>query len=68
MPIEPICRKCGARMKPGKALAQTVTGGAPDFEGDERASTFSAGGPGHLIDCLKCPECGWSVTETPDAG
>ena len=24
--------------------------------------TLSAGGPGRLIDCMKCSACGWSVT------
>ena len=24
---------------------------------------MSPGGPGKLIDCLKCPKCGWSVTK-----
>ena len=56
------CRKCGATMQPGRALAQTFVGGVPDFPGDDHASTFSAGGPGQMIDCLKCPECGWSAT------
>ena len=58
------CRKCGATMQPGKALAQTFVGGVPDFPGDDHASTFSAGGPGQMIDCLKCPKCGWSVMES----
>ena len=57
------CRKCGATMQPGKALAQTFVGGSPDFPGDDHATTFSAGGHGQMIDCLKCPECGWSVTD-----
>lgn len=57
------CRKCGAEMQPGKALAQTFVPGSPDFPGDKHASTFSAGGPGEMVDCLKCPACGWSVTK-----
>lgn len=55
------CRKCGAEMQPGKALAQTFTGGSPDLGGE--VMTFSAGGPGKLIDCWKCPACGWSVSK-----
>lgn len=57
-----ICRLCKITMRPGKALAQTFVGGMPDFEGDTHSSTFSAGGPGKLVDCIKCPQCGKSVT------
>ena len=58
----PVCAKCSLPMIRGKALEQTYVGGTPDFPGDTHASTFSAGGPGRLIDCWKCPECGWSIT------
>lgn len=56
------CRKCGGEMKPGKAIAQTLTG-IPDFNGDEYAVTVSPGGSGRLIECMKCSECGWSITK-----
>ena len=56
------CRKCGGEMKRGIATLQTFTAGTPDFAGDSHATTFSAGGPGEVIECLKCVECGWSVT------
>lgn len=46
-------------MKPGKAIEQTYTG-IPDFIGGD-VVTMSPGGPGRLIDCLKCVKCGWSV-------
>ncbi len=49
-------------MAEGQALSQTFTG-SPDFPGDEHASTLSPGGPGQMIDCMKCQDCGWSVTE-----
>ena len=55
------CKKCGGDMRDGKAIAQTVTG-MPDFPGDRHAVTLSAGGPGMLINCLKCSICGWSMT------
>lgn len=55
-----ICRKCKTEMVPGIATAQTYVGGMPDFPGDKHASTFSAGGPGKVIDCWKCPDCGHS--------
>jgi hypothetical protein len=54
------CKKCGADMQPGVAMGQTMTG-IPDFIGGE-VCTVSPGGPGKLIECSKCQECGWSVT------
>ena len=51
-------------MKPGKAIEQTYTG-IPDFIGGD-VVTMSPGGPGRLIDCMKCVECGWSVTKGPE--
>ena len=53
------CRRCGGKMEPGKAIAQTLTG-VPDFA-DGSVVTLSPGGPGKLIDCTKCSACGWSV-------
>lgn len=55
------CKKCGGDMQEGKAILQTLTG-VPDFPGDRSAVTLSPGGPGVLIDCLKCSTCGWSMT------
>lgn len=49
-------------MKEGKAIEQTYTG-IPDFIGDDHICTVSPGGPGKLIKCLKCEDCGWSVYE-----
>ena len=56
------CRKCAGQMRPGKAIAQTFSAGMPDFPGDTHGMTISPGGPGKLVDCLKCEACGWSVT------
>lgn len=60
----PRCPKCRVPLREGQAIQQTWITGAPDFIGDVRPNiqTMSAGGPGKLISCLKCPECGWSVT------
>ena len=58
-----ICRKCNVPMEQGIATLQTYVGGMPDFAGDTYSSTFSAGGTGKVISCLKCPECGHSITE-----
>lgn len=55
------CPKCKITMLPGVAIEETLTG-IPDFPGDDLCVTVSPGGPGRLIKCLKCPECGYSVT------
>lgn len=57
---DPACRHCGAPMRPGIAMGQTYTGGAPDLGGD--VMTFSPGGPGAVVPVSKCTACGWSVT------
>lgn len=49
-------------MRPGIAMGQTYTAGAPDFPGDRHGSTMSEGGPGVVIEVRKCADCGWSVT------
>jgi hypothetical protein len=55
-------------MQYGIAIEQTYVGGMPDFAGDRHSSTFSAGGTGKVINCLKCPKCGRSVTEGKENG
>jgi hypothetical protein len=66
------CFKCGGEMHPGIALAPTIRVGCADFPGtspvDEkgrpaRGQTFDFGGPGKVVDCLKCQLCGWSYTK-----
>ena len=54
------CKQCGGKMLPGKAIRETLAGMA-DFPGGE-VVTVSPGGAGKLVDCLKCTQCGWSVT------
>lgn len=54
------CKYCGHRMWPGIAMGQTFSG-SPDFSGGP-VVTISPAGPGVLIDCLKCPQCGYSVS------
>ena len=56
------CKQCKCQLKPGKAIQNTVTGMA-DFIGGS-VITFRPGGPGRLIDCLKCHLCGYSVHAT----
>lgn len=58
------CIKCGGEMMPGKCIEQTWRW-HHDFPGDQlgqRGQTMSPSGPGKLADCLKCVECGWSVS------
>lgn len=61
----PVCRKCNTPMQPSKAIEQTWREGLPDFIGGKKLETIRtmhAGGPGKLVDCMKCPACGWSTT------
>ena len=53
------CPKCCGDMKPGAAIAQTYTG-SEDFPGGGIV-TMSPGGPGRMIECMKCDTCGHSV-------
>ena len=59
------CRRCDAEMTSGVAIEQTYVSGSLDFPNDTHAVTFSAGGPGRLIACWKCPSCGFSMTASP---
>lgn len=52
--------KCNGDMLPGVAMGQAFTGMA-DFPGCE-VVTVSPGGPGAIIQCLKCNACGHSVS------
>lgn len=56
------CRKCGGEMRAGVAMGQTVTG-MPDLIGSDEVCTVSPGGSGKIISCMKCVDCGWSVTK-----
>ena len=56
------CKYCGHRMWPGIAMGQTWSAGIPDFPGQDVCITMSPGGPGRVIDCMKCPQCGYSVS------
>ena len=53
------CKKCRGPMKPSKAFAQTLTS-------DEGSTTLTAGGVGRMVECLKCTDCGWSITMSDD--
>lgn len=55
-----ICPRCTQTMEPGIALGQTWVKGSDNW--GDNAYTVYAGGPGYLMNCLKCPGCGYSVT------
>ena len=55
------CIKCKIPMKNGIAIQNTVVG-VPDFIGGN-VITLSHGGPGKIIEVLKCPECGHSISK-----
>lgn len=57
-----LCKRCGGIMRPGIAMGQTWNAGIPDFPGQDACITMSPGGPGRVIDCMKCEACGWSQT------
>lgn len=49
-------------MVSGQAIQQTFTSGSPDFPGESVGITLSPGGPGKLVNVLKCRDCGHSFT------
>lgn len=53
------CRRCVSPMQPGIAIAQTPTG-TGDFHDRDAVVTLSPGGPGRVILCMRCKECGHS--------
>jgi len=63
-----LCPKCGGKMAPGVALLQTWVRGMDDFPGSDNAigQTMVVGGPGKLVDVIKCEACGHS--KIPAAG
>jgi len=54
------CLKCGHEMEPGIAIVCGVTG-VEDFPNVICTVSADPTKP-KLIDCLKCPGCGWSVS------
>lgn len=62
------CRRCSTPLVIGKAIRSTLVPAGEDFPGvtDLRGRTLCSGGPGDLIDVLKCPSCGYSRTLTLD--
>ena len=52
-----FCPKCGGEIGDGKALQNTYVASG-DLGG---VCTMNHGGPGKMIECRKCRDCGWSV-------
>lgn len=52
---EDLCRECGDVMQPGTALQNTIS------STDE--GTCSLTGPAEVLQCRKCPACGYSVSK-----
>ena len=59
------CKECHMEMRMGKALVDRLSG-IPDFIGDDHVCTVSPNGTADLVDCYKCPGCGYSVTKGSD--
>jgi len=57
-----ICPHCGIEMGDGQALLDELDG-YPDFVGNDTLCTISPSGKAKLIECLKCPDCGFSRTK-----
>lgn len=55
------CPKCGNEMKPSKAIVCRATGMA-DFADGEVVTMSPDPKQPVLVDCLKCVNCGWSVS------
>jgi hypothetical protein len=53
------CKRCRSEMKPGIAIQSTLVGSGDMGE----IVTLNYGGPGRLVDCVKCPERGYSETD-----
>ena len=56
------CKDCKIEMVNSKALVDRMDG-IPDFIGDDFVCTLSPSGQADLVDCWKCPGCGYGVTK-----
>ena len=64
IPLDMKCYRCHGDMKQGIALVPTFIG-TPDFACGE-VVTVSPGGPGRIVECMKCVVCGFSLTKPLD--
>lgn len=65
------CKKCNVELIPSKALQNAFVGGleggscrreSMNVSNFEIGDTLTRAGTPHMIGCLKCPVCGYSVT------
>jgi DNA-directed RNA polymerase subunit RPC12/RpoP len=64
MQKHPKCPRCKVKLKKGIAIEQTFSG-MPDFLSSKDVVTLSLGGSGKVINCWKCPKCGYSIMGDP---
>lgn len=57
------CNRCGGTMGWGEVIVPTASAGEPDFPGGDGVVTINLNGPGALVSCRKCQDCGWSVVD-----
>lgn len=57
------CRKCKITMQPSKALKDIYIGGIDSSNPPQRGDTLVKSGKADLIEVMKCPQCGYSVTK-----
>lgn len=65
LPSCPTCPRCNVPLVTGK-VQKTASVSSPDFLGDpmsEGCTTNEVVVPGQLVDCWKCPQCGYSKTK-----
>lgn len=56
-----LCKKCKIPLKIGIAMQSTIVCDRDNFEVLNIATCWE-GGPGKIIKCLKCEQCGYSIT------
>lgn len=59
---QPTCPKCGGKMHEGGIAIESTYTGSPDFISGE-AITMHKGGPGRVVTCSKCVDCGHSEAQ-----
>lgn len=56
------CKDCGVLLEEGIALQNRLSG-LPDFIGSKEIVTVSYGKDADVVNCWKCPLCGYSRTK-----
>lgn len=58
----PLCRRCGGKCLPSKALFNPLCGTPGFSDGILPGATLAPAADAVMIDCLKCETCGHSFT------